>query len=57
MDAIRRFLQWAIMPPQAYAVYLIALVLVFTLSFYAGTLKPTRTQAPPPAMAPSAPRG
>ena len=31
--------QWAITPPQSYAVYLVALFLVAGLSFYVGTLK------------------
>ncbi|MFB9265265.1 hypothetical protein ACFFWD_19245 [Bradyrhizobium erythrophlei] len=53
---IPRFLQWAIKPPQSYAVYLICLILVFTLSFYAGTQKPKHSPAPPSATTPSAPR-
>jgi len=46
--------KWATTPPQSYAVYLVALVLVFVLSFYAGTQKPTGL-GPPPAV-PTAPR-
>ena len=51
---IRRFLRWATTPPQAYAVYLICLVLVWVLSFYAGTLKPKKAEGigPPPIAAP-----
>lgn len=45
--------KWATTPPQSYAVYLVALVLIFVLSFYAGTLKPKGVAglgaAPPPA--------
>ena len=45
--------QWAITPPQSYAVYFIALVLVAGLSFYAGSLKPKKTVGgPPPVSAP-----
>src|ERR1700712_5775659 len=36
------FVQWAITPPQSYAVYLACLFLVAGLSFYAGTLKPKK---------------
>ncbi|MHC2251528.1 hypothetical protein ACVILK_001220 [Bradyrhizobium embrapense] len=54
-NPIRRLVQWAITPPQSYGVYLAALALMFTLSFYAGTMKPKRAPAPPVA-APSAPR-
>ena len=49
--------KWATTPPQSYAVYLVALVLVFVLSFYAGTQKPLKpTGLGPPAAAPTAPR-
>lgn len=49
------FLRWAMMPPQAWGVYLLAVLLVWLLSFYAGTLKPKKTpEASPPAT--SAPR-
>jgi hypothetical protein len=46
--------QWATTPPQAYAVYLICLVLVGGLSFYVGTLKPKKSVGvgPPPISAP-----
>ncbi|QPF82181.1 hypothetical protein IC762_20630 [Bradyrhizobium genosp. L] len=54
-NPIRRFLQWATTPPQAYGVYLVALFLAFTLSFYAGSLKPK--QAPAPSVStPTSPR-
>jgi hypothetical protein len=45
-------------PPQAYGVYLVAIVLVYVLSFYAGTLKPKHAPplSPPPASAPAVPR-
>ena len=48
------FRRWATTPPQSYAVYLVCLILVFLLSFYAGTLKPKKTEGlgPPPSLAP-----
>ncbi|MEN3348174.1 MAG: hypothetical protein V7632_1809 [Bradyrhizobium sp.] len=55
-NPIRRFAQWMITPPQSYGVYLVALILVFTLSFYAGTQKPKHAPAAAPVAAPSAPR-
>jgi hypothetical protein len=53
-NAVRRLLRWATTPPQAYVVYLIALILVWVLSFYAGTLKPKKAEGigPPPVTAP-----
>ena len=50
--------KWAITPPQSYAVYLAALMLVFVVSFYAGTLKPKGSTGlgPPPAPVPTVPR-
>ena len=53
-DSIRGFARWASTPPQAYAVYLICLVLVGGLSFYVGTLKPKNAirMGPPPVSAP-----
>ena len=51
---IRRLVQWAITPPQSYAVYLVCLFLVAGLSFYVGTLKPKKAVGlgPPPVSAP-----
>ena len=34
----RTWVQWAMTPPQSYAVYLVCLFLVAGLSFYVGTL-------------------
>jgi hypothetical protein len=53
-NAIRRFVQWAITPPQSYAVYLVCLFLVAGTSFYVGTLKPKKAVGlgPPPISAP-----
>jgi hypothetical protein len=50
----RSFVQWAITPPQSYAVYLVCLFLVAGLSFYVGTLKPKKPvgMGPPPMSAP-----
>ena len=55
---VQRFMQWATKPPQSYAVYLVCLILIFTVSFYAGSLKPKHVPGPgpAPAAAPSAPR-
>jgi len=39
-SGIKGIVRWAITPPQSYAVYLVCLLLVAGLSFYAGTLKP-----------------
>jgi hypothetical protein len=51
---IKGLVQWAITPPQSYAVYLVALFLVAGLSFYVGTLKPKKAIGigPPPISAP-----
>jgi hypothetical protein len=53
-DKPKSFVQWAMTPPQSYAVYLICLVLVWGLSFYAGMLKPKKPVGfgPPPISAP-----
>jgi hypothetical protein len=53
-NSVRRLLRWATTPPQAYVVYLIALILVWVVSFYAGTLKPKKAEGigPPPVTAP-----
>lgn len=50
--------KWAITPPQSYAVYLVVLVLVYLLSFHAGTMKPQKAAnvGTPPVQAPAAPR-
>ncbi|MBI5262234.1 MAG: hypothetical protein HY852_10520 [Bradyrhizobium sp.] len=52
--SLRRLVRWATTPPQAYGVYLVILVLVYLLSFYAGTLKPQKATdiGPPPVTAP-----
>ena len=52
--APKSLMQWAITPPQSYAVYLVALFLVGGLSFYAGSLKPKKPvgMGPPPVSVP-----
>ena len=52
--SLRGLWQWAKTPPQVYVVYVLALILVWCISFLAGTLNPRRTggQSPPPVTAP-----
>jgi hypothetical protein len=40
--------QWAMTPPQSYAVYLVCLFLVAGMSFYAGSLRPKKVVGMPP---------
>ena len=47
--SFKDFVRWAMTPPQAYLVYVIALLLIWAGSFYAGTLSPKK----PPPSAPS----
>lgn len=49
--------QWLKTPPQLYGFYLVCLILVWLVSFYAGTLSPRRGTGfgPPPTAAPVAP--
>ena len=49
-----RLWRWATTKPQVYAVYVAALILVWAISFYAGTLNPKKSggQSPPPVTAP-----
>ena len=48
----KNFLQWAITPPQSYALYLGALIVIFVSSFYIGTMKPKNAVGlTPPAAA------
>ncbi|WP_298883422.1 hypothetical protein [uncultured Bradyrhizobium sp.] len=49
------FIRWAMTPRQAWGVYLLAVLLVWLVSFYAGSLKPKKTpEGGPPAI--TAPR-
>ncbi len=50
----KNWVQWAMTPPQSYAVYLVALFLVATTSFYVGTLRPKKPMGLGPAPAPIA---
>ena len=52
--SFKDFVRWAMTPPQAYLVYVIALVLIWAGSFYAGTLTPKKAppSAPPRVSAP-----
>jgi hypothetical protein len=47
--------QWIKSPPQVYVFYLVGLILVWMVSFYAGTLNPKRGTGfgPPPVSAPA----
>lgn len=47
-------LRWATTPPQAWGVYLLVIILVWLVSFYAGSLRPKKTPegGPPPVTAP-----
>jgi hypothetical protein len=48
----KSLVQWAITPPQSYALYLGGLILIFVGSFYAGTMKPKNAVGlTPPAAA------
>jgi hypothetical protein len=52
---IRGLWRWATTPPQVYVVYVLALILVWGVSFLAGTLNPKRTGSPispPPVSTP-----
>jgi hypothetical protein len=53
-NRLKELWRWATTPPQVYVVYLLALILVWGLSFLAGTLNPKRvpSASPPPASAP-----
>jgi hypothetical protein len=50
----RKVWRWATTRPQSYAVYLICLILVWVVSFYAGTMKPKHGagMGPPQVSAP-----
>ena len=52
--SLKGLLRWVMTPPQAWGVYLLAVLLVWLVSFYAGTLKPKKTPegAPPAVTAP-----
>jgi hypothetical protein len=41
-----RLWAWATTRPQVYVVYVLALILVWAISFYAGTLNPRKPRGP-----------
>lgn len=45
---LKEFWRWATTPPQAYVVYVLALILVWGISFLAGTLNPKRVPSTSP---------
>ncbi len=49
-STFKGFLKWAMTPPQAYVVYVIGLLLVYGVSYYAGTLNPKKA---PPSSSPA----
>jgi hypothetical protein len=51
---ISRLWRWIKTPPQIYVAYLVGLLLVWMVSFYAGTLNPRHGSpfGPPPVSAP-----
>lgn len=48
-NTIKGLVKWAMTPPQAYVVYVIGLLLVYGVSYYAGTLNPRKALPSPPA--------
>ncbi len=54
ITSLKGLVQWALTPPQAYVVYVIGLLLVFSVSFFAGTLQPRKSveTSPPPVSVP-----
>ena len=49
-----RLWKWTTTKPQVYAVYVVALILIWAISFYAGTLNPKKSGGsnPPPVSTP-----
>lgn len=47
--ALTRLFRWATTPPQAYVVYVLALVAVYGVTFLAGSLVPKKHPAATPA--------
>ena len=52
-NGVKRLWRWLSRPPQVYVFYLVALLVVWMVSFYAGTLNPRKTVTPmrPPVSA------
>ena len=53
---LRRLVRWATAKPQVYVVYLVGLILVWMVSFYAGSLNPRKAATPAGPAPVSAPR-
>jgi hypothetical protein len=53
-NRFKGLVKWAMTPPQAYVVYVIGLLLVYAVSYFAGTLNPKKAPptAPPAVTAP-----
>ncbi len=53
-NGLKRLWRWLTTRPQVYVFYLVGLILVWMVSFYAGTLNPRKTITPaqPPVSAP-----
>jgi len=50
-NTFKGLVKWAMTPPQAYVVYVIGLLLVYGVSYFAGTLNPKKAPpSPPPAV-------
>jgi hypothetical protein len=49
-STFKGLVKWALTPPQAYVVYVIGLLLVYGVSYYAGTLNPKKAPPAPPAV-------
>ena len=47
-NSLGNLVKWALTPPQSYVVYVIGLLLVYSVSYYAGTLNPKKGATPPP---------
>ena len=53
-NTFKGLVKWALTPPQAYVAYVIGLLLVYGVSYYAGTLNPKKAppSQPPPVTTP-----
>lgn len=46
-SGLQKLFRWATTPPQAYVVYVLALIAVYGVTFLAGTLAPKKHLTPP----------
>jgi negative regulator of sigma E activity len=53
--SLQKLVRWAKTPPQVYVIYLVTLIVVWLVTYYAGTLN-RRNQSPAPPTTVSAPR-